>query len=164
MRIFSISVAFILVSLSAYGQAVPGAGAYVPGAASSPIPPGTVLSNCTIGSAAPSANTYICIALVPSTATYTVSGTGACLTQSAKAGGAVTGPGLAAGKLTATGTSGSCVITLTLPTVNNDWTCGGSDVTQGISLVQLSPISATACVLSGAATNGDVITFWAVGF
>jgi hypothetical protein len=127
-------------------------------------PPSTLVSNCQVGTAAPIANTYICIALVPSTATYTVSGTGVCLTQSAKAGGAVAGPGIAAGKLTATGTSGGCVITLTLPTVGTDWTCGGSDVTSQIPLVQIAPISPTGCVVSGAAVTSDVITFWAIGF
>jgi hypothetical protein len=148
MRI-SILLALLMVSFGVRAQVTP------------VIPSGTVLSNCAVGSAAPSANTYICIALVPSTATYAASG----CSNSTLVGGTVTGgPGLAAGTLKA-GASGTCTIAITLPTSpgGHNWICGGSNVTSQIQFVQ-TVLTTTGCTLAGAASTNDIIGFWAIGY
>jgi Tfp pilus assembly protein PilV len=97
-------------------------------------------------------------ALVPSNATYTASG----CSNGTKVGGAIAGPGIFSAHLTA-GASGTCTLVVTgLPTVLNDWVCGGSNITSQIPFVQTA-LSATGCTVAGAASTNDIVTIWGIG-
>lgn len=67
-----------------------------------------------------------------------------------------------AGRFTS-GTSGTCVVQINLPTAPVGWTCVGSDLNTGTIMPQtISTIS--SCTIGGTTTSGDIITFVAVGY
>jgi len=95
----------------------------------------------------------------------TISGTGACATQSTQTGGAW------AGSFKCTGSTGTGSVTITPGfTANNSLVCGATDVsgsyTTSFAFVQTNT-SSTSCQLSSATTSitsGDTILFWATAF
>ena len=81
-------------------------------------------------------------------------------------GGANSSSYIAAGQFNA-GVSGVCNITLTLPTLPGSlhaWQCSGSDTTSPAPLIQIAPLSTSACTMQVNAVSGDVSTFHATGY
>jgi hypothetical protein len=63
----------------------------------------------------------------------------------------------------ASGTTGTCTVTLTLPTAPNGWTCYADDrTTPGV--FNQTGSSTTSCNISGATTSGDTVNFMAMGY
>lgn len=87
--------------------------------------------------------------VIDTTVGYTATGCGA----SAPKGGASSG-------LVTTSATGSCSLTLTLPSNTNGWNCSGNDNTLGGAFTKSSG-SATTCVLTGTTTGGSTIGFQA---
>jgi hypothetical protein len=56
------------------------------------------------------------------------------------------------------GTTSTCTLTLTLPTVPNGWNCVGGDLTTGVNFA-MSASTQTTCALTGATTSGDKLWF-----
>ncbi len=67
------------------------------------------------------------------------------------------------GKYTS-GTSGTCTVTLTMPASKTGYMCIGSDTSTGALQPQSGLGTTTTCVISGATTSGDVVTYVAIGF
>lgn len=89
------------------------------------------------------------------TGTNSVSG----CSLSAAAGGAT------AGKF-ASGTSGTCTVTITLPTAVNGWTCDAHDLTTAADAnnVVQTAFTTTSATISGTTVSADVITWKCQGF
>lgn len=63
------------------------------------------------------------------------------------------------------GTSGTCTVTITLPTAPNGWVCFASDVTTAVDVSQpMTASTTTSCTISGTTVSGDTIKFAALGY
>jgi hypothetical protein len=105
------------------------------------------------------------------TGTYpTVSGTGACASIGTQLGtipsSSGTWAGPYSGSAACTGTTGSSTFVISnLPTAQNGWNCGGSDITAPAVLRQQGN-STTQCTLgtSASVSTNDVVSFWVAPF
>lgn len=70
--------------------------------------------------------------------------------------------GLTAGSF-ASGTTGACTVTITLPTAPNGWACDAHDLTAATTINQTAA-SANSATISGTTTSGDVITWKCQGY
>jgi hypothetical protein len=84
---------------------------------------------------------------------FTASGCG----NSATVGGAI------AGQFTS-GTTGTCTVTLTLPTATNGWACHADDLTTPANFIGQSASTTTSCTVQGTTVSADVIVFSAMAF
>lgn len=96
--------------------------------------------------------------VIPATATFTAVG----CSNSTLVGGANTAALIAAGSFNA-GVSGSCSVTLTLPTAAHGWACWASDVTSPAVFAQTAK-STTSCAIAAVTVNGDAVTFIAIAY
>ena len=65
----------------------------------------------------------------------------------------------------ASGTTGTCTVTITLPTSTTGWVCVANDETTPANLIaQTTGGSSSTCVITGTTVSGDVISFFAIGF
>lgn len=65
----------------------------------------------------------------------------------------------------ASGTTGTCTVTITLPSTTHTWVCHANDLSTPANLIdQTTPTSATACTITGTTTSGDSMNFSAEGF
>lgn len=62
------------------------------------------------------------------------------------------------------GTTGTCTVTFTMPTVTTGWYCSGKDITTPADVINTTASSASGCTLSGTTTTGDVIVWTAMAF
>lgn len=89
----------------------------------------------------------------------TLTGTGACATNSTQKGGAW------AGQATCTGTTGASTFIITPgTTAPNGWSCTASDLTTAANILRQSAVSTTACTIAGTVNANDVLTFTAVAY
>lgn len=70
--------------------------------------------------------------------------------------------GATAGKFSS-GTTGTCAVTVTLPTAPNGWTCYASDLTTPVVFTQTASAT-TSCTISATTVSGDVVTFVAMAY
>lgn len=70
--------------------------------------------------------------------------------------------GAVAGKFTS-GTTGTCTVTITLPTATNGYTCYTDDLTTPLVFTQ-SASTTTSCTVSGTTVTGDIVTFMAMAY
>lgn len=91
-----------------------------------------------------------------------LSTTGTTFTASGCSNGTLVG-GATAGQF-ASGTTGVCTVTITLPTAPNGWSCAASNRTTTANLIQQSASSTTSCTVTGTTVTGDVIGFLALGY
>lgn len=61
------------------------------------------------------------------------------------------------------GTTGTCAVTITLPTATNGWTCYASDITTPVIFTQTAK-STTSCIVSATTVTNDVVTFMAMSY
>jgi len=73
--------------------------------------------------------------------------------------------GAGAGKF-ASGTSGACTVTITLPTALNGWTCDAHDLTTAADAnnVVQTAFTVNTATISGTTVSGDIITWKCEGF
>jgi hypothetical protein len=73
--------------------------------------------------------------------------------------------GSTAGKFTS-GTTGTCTVTITLPTATTDWNCTAENATTVANLMVQNDTAAhtTSCTISGTTVTGDIIRFTAIGY
>lgn len=64
----------------------------------------------------------------------------------------------------ASGTTGACTVTITLPTSTNGWACHASDITTPANLISQSAVTTTSCTITGTTVTGDTIVFSAHGY
>lgn len=76
--------------------------------------------------------------------------------NSATVGGAIAGQ-------FASGTTGTCTVTITLPTAPNGWACRANDITTP-ALMNQTAKTTTSCTISGTTTTSDVVVFLAMGY
>lgn len=76
--------------------------------------------------------------------------------NSATVGGAIAGQ-------FASGTTGTCTVTITLPTAPNGWACRANDITTPAAMNQTAKAT-TSCTISGTTTSGDTVVFLAMGY
>lgn len=89
----------------------------------------------------------------------TLTGTGACATNSTQTGGSL------AGRIQCTGTTGASTLVITpSATAAHGWACYASDTTTLNTLRQIGANSTTACTISGVVNSNDQLTFIAVAF
>lgn len=62
------------------------------------------------------------------------------------------------------GTTGTCTVTVTLPTASNGWRCTANDMTTPADVMTQTASTTTSCTISGTTVSGDVIIFSAMGF
>jgi hypothetical protein len=62
------------------------------------------------------------------------------------------------------GTSGTCTVTLTLPTAAHGWTCDAHDLTTPADLINQTGTTITSATISGTTVSGDTITFKCMGW
>lgn len=70
--------------------------------------------------------------------------------------------GAIAGKFTS-GTTGTCTVTITLPTAANGWTCNAYDLTTP-AVFQQTASTTTSCTIAATTVTSDVVTFMAMGY
>lgn len=59
----------------------------------------------------------------------------------------------------ASGTAGTCTVTLTLPTAPTGWTCDAHDTTTVADIINQTAFTTTSATISGTTASGDVITW-----
>lgn len=71
--------------------------------------------------------------------------------------------GAAAGSYNS-GTTGTCTVTVTLPTVPNAYACHASNVTTTANAQSMTASTSTSATFSGTTNSGDVIKFMCIGY
>lgn len=92
-------------------------------------------------------------ALVSGGTTFTASG----CSNSTLVGGKIAGS-------FASGTTGTCTVTITLPQSTNGWVCNARDLTTAANFIGQSATSTTSCTVTGTTVSGDTIVFSAMGY
>ncbi|MGA7409734.1 MAG: glycosyl hydrolase family 28-related protein [Bryobacteraceae bacterium] len=62
------------------------------------------------------------------------------------------------------GTTGTCTVTLTLPSATHGWSCWANDQTTPADVIKQTYSGGTSARLSGTTVSGDVINFGCIGF
>lgn len=71
--------------------------------------------------------------------------------------------GASAGKF-ASGTTGTCTVTITLPTATNGWKCDAHDITTVADVINQTAFATNSATISGTTASGDVITWGCTAF
>lgn len=62
------------------------------------------------------------------------------------------------------GTTGTCTVTITLPTAPNGWVCHSDDLTTPANFIGQSASTTTSCTVTGTTISGDAMNFMAIAF
>lgn len=64
----------------------------------------------------------------------------------------------------ASGTTGTCTVTITLPAAPHGWTCDAHDTSTPADVINQTAVATNSATISGSTTSGDVITWKCQGF